>query len=255
MVAGFLVLPVSAAGWTDSAPVAALFHDAGVSGTFVVHDPDSGEDAGYNRERAQQRFLPASTFKIANALIGLDAGVVPDVDTALPYRGAAQPYIAAWGRDMGLREAMSLSNVPIFQELARRIGVERMAQGIARLGYGNGEIGDQVDGFWLSGPLRISAVEQTRLLAALARGTLPFPPRVQSAVRDILLLEQGEGWKLYGKTGWQNAPGSGVGWWVGWLEKHGRVYAFALNMDLRHAEDAARRVELGKASLRALGLY
>ena len=254
-LACLLALPLHAAGWTDSAPVAELFRQAGVTGTFVLHDPATGQDTGHDRERAHQRFTPASTFKIANALIGLSLGAVRDADEALPYRGPPRPFNPAWARDMGLGEAMPLSNVPIFQELARRIGPERMRQGIARLGYGNGEIGDQVDSFWLGGPLRISAAEQTRLLAALARGALPFPAEAQRAVRDILLLEHGAGWKLYGKTGWQNAPGPGVGWWVGWLERDGRIHAFALNMDMGGAADAPKRMELGKASLRALGLF
>jgi beta-lactamase class D len=32
------------------------------------------------------------------------------------------------------------------------------------------------------------------------------------------------------------------------------VYAFALNMDMQQASEASKRVELGKASLKALGI-
>jgi beta-lactamase class D len=67
-------------------------------------------------------------------------------------------------------------------------------------------------------------------------------------------LEQGSHWRLHGKTGWQNAPGAGVGWWVGWVQRDGCVYAFAMNMDIQKASDAGKRAELGKASLKALGL-
>jgi beta-lactamase class D len=67
-------------------------------------------------------------------------------------------------------------------------------------------------------------------------------------------LEQGPDWRLYGKTGWENAPGPGVGWWVGWVEKEGRVYAFALNLDMQNASDGSRRLEMGKASLKLLGI-
>jgi beta-lactamase class D len=155
---------------------------------------------------------------------------------------------------MGLREAIKLSNVPIYQELARRIGLERMRENIARSDYGNQDIGAGVDSFWLTGPLRISAVEQTQFLARLARDALPFPLSAQQSVREITLLERGDNWSLHGKTGWENAPGPGIGWWVGWVQKDGRVYAFALNMDMRDAADAGKRVELGKASLKALGV-
>ena len=51
-----------------------------------------------------------------------------------------------------------------------------------------------------------------------------------------------------------NAPNPGVGWWVGWVRKGERVYAFALNLDIQNAADASKRIELGKASLKALGV-
>jgi beta-lactamase class D len=84
---------------------------------------------------------------------------------------------------------------------------------------------------------------------------LPFPQACQKDVREIALLDQGENWKLYGKTGWQNGPGQGVGWWVGWVQKSDRIYAFALNVDIQKASDANKRVELGKACLMVLGIF
>jgi beta-lactamase class D len=181
-------------------------------------------------------------------------GAVKTVDEVLPYTGPPQPFIKAWAKDMGLREAIALSNVPIYQELARRIGLDRMRDNVVRMEYGNKEIGTTVDNFWLTGPLKISAIEQTQFLAKLAQDALPFPQEFQKSVREIVFLEQGANWKLYGKTGWENAPSQGVGWWVGWVQKDDHIYAFALNLDMQNASDASKRVELGKASLRALGL-
>src|SRR5690606_31944241 len=122
-------------------------------------------------------------------------------------------FMKSWEKDMGLREAIALSNVPIYQELARRIGLERMREQVAKLNYGNGEIGSTVDNFWLVGPLRISAVEQVEFLARLASQSLPAPKEHQLSVREIVRLEQKDGATLYGKTGWENAPNPGVGWW------------------------------------------
>ena len=240
--------------WEEQPGLAGLFQKAGVNGTFVLYDVTAGTLKGYNRARAEERFTPASTFKIPNTLIGLSVGAVAGVDAVLPYKGPAQPFIKEWARDMSLREAIVLSNVPIYQELARRIGPERMQTGLAALDYGNKEIGPAIDQFWLVGPLKISAVEQTRFLAGLAREALPFPRSCQKSLREILQLERGSGWALYGKTGWQNAPGPGVGWWVGWVEKEGRIYAFALNMAIQKPEDAPKRIELGKAGLRSMEL-
>lgn len=246
-------LQVDAAEWEENADIGELFSSAGVKGTFVLHDVSLNRFTGHDRVRAGMRFVPASTFKIANTLIGLSAGAVKNVEEILPYGGKSQPF-EAWEKDMGLRDAIALSNVPIYQELARRIGLARMRDGLSQLGYGNEKVGTRVDDFWLNGPLRISALEQTEFLARLARNRLPLQKAIQETTRDIVRLEQGDGWTLYGKTGWENAPNPGIGWWVGWVEKDDRVYAFALNIDIEEATDAGKRVELGKASLEALGV-
>lgn len=240
-------------GWKESPEVGGLFKSAGVTGTFVLYDVDAGEFIGHNQARSKVRFVPASTFKIANSLIGLSVEAVKSVDDVLPYGGKPQLF-KAWEKDMGLREAITLSNVPIYQELARRVGLERMRENVSKLGFGNEDIGATVDTFWLEGPLEISAVEQAQFLARLAQGKLSIPEDVQKIVREIVLLEQGENWQLYGKTGWENAPDRGIGWWVGWVQKDDRVYTFALNIDIQHASDASKRVELGKRSLEALGV-
>jgi beta-lactamase class D len=256
LMAVILWLPFQshAAEWHENSAVSELFRSAGVNGTFVVYDVKAQTFAGHDNTRAGKRFSPASTFKIPNSLIGLSVGAVASVDEILPYKGPPEPFIKAWAKDMGLREAIALSNVPIYQELARRIGLDRMQIGIDLIGYGNQEIGDSVDSFWLTGPLRISAMEQCQFLAKLAQQKLPFPMEAQRSVRDILLTEEGIDWKLFSKTGWQNAPGQGVGWWVGWLEKDQFIYAFALNIDIQEEADAGKRIGLGKAGLKILGL-
>jgi beta-lactamase class D len=83
---------------------------------------------------------------------------------------------------------------------------------------------------------------------------LSFQKEIQERTREIIRLEQSGDWTLYGKTGWQNVPNPGVGWWVGWVEKRGRVYAFAVNIDIQKASDAGKRVELGRGSLKMLGI-
>ena len=240
--------------WREDPRLGALFRQAGLEGSVVLLDRRRGELVGSNRERALSRFTPASTFKIANSLIGLSVGAVASVDTVLPYRSDAPPFSPAWEKDMGLREAIVVSNVPIYQELARRIGLGRMQAAVDRLGYGNRQIGSVVDSFWLRGPLAISAVEQTLVLDRLARQALPFPRQAQRAVREITLVESGPGWELHAKTGWQNGPNPGVGWWVGWVERQGVAYPFALNLDIRQRSDGAARQRLGRAALELLGL-
>ena len=252
---GLLALPSAAAAapWRDEPAVTALFRQAGVEGTFVLLDETRGELRGHNRMRAEQRFVPASSFKIANALIGLSLGAVRSVDELIPYTGDANPFMREWLEPMGLRGGMKVSNVPLYQELARRIGLQRMGEAIGRLHYGNEQIGSNVTSFWLKGPLAISAVEQTRFLSALAHQSLPFPRQAQQQVAEITTVDTGPGWSLHAKTGWQNAPGPGVGWWVGWLRRGDRITPFALNIAMGSSADAPRREQLGRRSLQLLG--
>ncbi|WP_040777551.1 class D beta-lactamase [Massilia timonae] len=239
--------------WRDDAKIAEMFDQAGVTGTFVVHDVATGEYVGHDRQRAAIRYVPASTYKIPNSLIGLATGAVSSVDEVLPY-GGGPTYLPQWARDMPLREAIRISNVPVYKELARRIGMPRMREGLRRLDYGNMDAGSVIDAFWLDGPLKISALEQTRFLGRLAQGKLPFPKAAMAAVREI--VRQDDHANLYAKTGWYMPDDrkNQIGWWVGWVEKDGKVYAFALNVDITDDTVAAKRVPLGKAALQALGL-
>ena len=157
MVALSSPAPAIPAPWREEPAVAALFRQQGVEGTFVLLEERSGELRGHNRQRAEHRFVPASTFKIANALIGLSLGAVRSVDELIPYTGDANPFMREWLEPMGLRGGMKVSNVPLYQELARRIGLTRMREAIKRLHYGNEQIGSNVTSFWLKGPLTISA--------------------------------------------------------------------------------------------------
>ena len=230
----------------------AIFDRYGVTGTFVLLDSTTDRIEVSNKLRAQQRFTPASTFKIANSLIGLDAGAVKNVDEVLPYGGKPQRF-KAWERDMNLRDAIKASNVAVYQELARRIGLERMRAGVKKLNYGNQETGGVVDRFWLDGPLAISALEQMEFLQRLVAGRLPVKQEAVRAVKEITLLEKTVTYELHGKTGWLFSSKQQIGWWVGWVEREGMSYPFALNIDMFKDEDAEKRVPIGRECLKVLG--
>ena len=244
---------LSAQTYQQAPELEKCFKEAGVVGTFVLFDVANNKMLVWDEARAKKRFTPASTFKIANSLIGLDVGAVKDVDEVLPYGGKPQPR-KEWEHDMGLRDAIKISNVPVYQELARRIGVERMRDGVRRLGYGNMEIGSVVDRFWLVGPLAISAAEQTQFLQRLVEGSLPIDPKALRAVKEITLLEKTDTYELHAKTGWFVGPTPPqIGWWVGWIERENKAYPFALNFDIQKDADGDKRVSLGRECLKALG--
>jgi beta-lactamase class D len=230
--------------------LAAVFQQMGLVGAFAALDAAGDRLTLVNADRAQTRFVPASTFKIPNTLIALETGALTDADEMFRYDGKPRA-VKAWERDMTLREAIAVSNVPVYQELARRVGLDRYRDWLERLEYGNRNPGTVVDRFWLEGPLTISPVEQVRFLGKLAQGSLPVSQRARAILRDIIRIEEKDGRVLFAKTGWSGK----IGWWVGWIEHGDRVTAFALNMDMTTADLAPRRIDLSKALLARLGLY
>ena len=74
--------------------------------------------------RANTEYVPASTFKMLNALIGLE-NQKTDINEIFKWKGEKRSF-TAWEKDMTLGEAMKLSAVPVYQELARRIGLDLM---------------------------------------------------------------------------------------------------------------------------------
>jgi len=151
---------------TVPAPPAAIrpdwakhFQAFNVNGSFVLYDLNRNQFSRYNPERCAERFIPASTFKIVNALIGLETGVIPDPDYTIQWDGATYD-VPAWNQDHTLRTAMQNSVVWYYQELARRVGRDKMQPYLDAANYGNRDISGQIDSFWLEGGLKISPNEQ-----------------------------------------------------------------------------------------------
>jgi beta-lactamase class D len=232
------------------------FAEADSAGTFAVLDVAGNRIVVTDRERAEKGFLPASTFKIPNSLIALDTGIVADADATIYRWDKVARDFDAWNRDHTLRSAFKASAVPVYQEIARKIGAERMQEYVAKFDYGNRDIDGAIDMFWLNGDLRVSAMQQIAFLQKLHDGKLPVSARSQEIVRDIMYIEQIEFGTLRGKTGAVGiAQGHGdkatMGWLVGWLEHAGKPpYIFAMNIDVREPQHLALRLPLTKALLK-----
>jgi beta-lactamase class D len=231
----------------------AAFKSADTVGTFVLYAPDQRQIWVCDPQRATQGFLPASTFKIFNALTALETGAVRDEHETIAW-DKIKRRVPDWNRDHDLASAMQVSAVWYYQIMARRIGEARMRDWIERVGYGNADIAGGIDQFWLDGKLRISALEQVAFLERLRNGTLPYSARSQEIVRKITLRERGKGYELHAKTGWTVADQPGLGWYVGWLERDGKPYYFALNMDIREDAQAPQRERLARVLMAARGL-
>lgn len=234
----------------------AYFSGAGVRGAMVVYDQKNDLFIYVDRKRCREGFLPASTFKIANALIGLESGVIPDADYILPWDRVTRGN-AEWNRDHTLRSAMRYSVVWYYQELARRVGPERMRQYLEQIGYGNCNINGGIEKFWLTGGLRISPEQQVDFLRRLHDDRLPFSQRSLDQVKEMMIKEKTAEYVLRAKTGWADEPEENVGWYVGYLEKGDDVYYFATVLTAPkpvNADFNAQRLKITNAVLQDLGI-
>jgi beta-lactamase class D len=202
----------------------------GFTGAFVLYDLNRKRYIRYNPERCAERFIPASTFKIMNSLIGLETGIIPDADYVIKWDGTKYD-IPAWNQDHTLRTAIQNSVVWYYQELARRVGEKKMQEYVDAAHYGNQDISGKIDTFWLEGGLRISAEEQVEFLKRLYKGELPFSQRSMNIVKEILVLEKTETYQLSGKTGSGQRITPHESWFVGYLEAQGNIYIFAANIE------------------------
>ncbi len=140
-------------------------------------------------QRAKQTFSPASTFKIFNALIALDNGVVRDTKEIFYHYKGEKVFLPSWKQDASLSSAIKRSQVPAFKELVRKIGLKTMQEGLNKLSYGNTKI-SKIDTFWLDNSLQISAKNQADLLFKLSQNSLPFSKKVKKKLKKLFFLRK-----------------------------------------------------------------
>ena len=201
----------------------------GFEGAFVLYDLNQNHYTRYNPDRCAERLLPASTFKIMNALVALETGVIKDQDQVITWDGTQYP-IPAWNQDHTLKTAFRDSVVWYYKEVAQRIGTERMQHYIDAVGYGNQTIHEGENPFWLDNSLQISADEQVEFLKRLYQNDLPFSKRSMEIVREMMKLDVDSLYPVSGKTGTGQVGVRNIGWFVGYQEVEGNVYIFALNI-------------------------
>src|SRR6478672_4185006 len=63
------------------------FDARGVQGTFVLFEPANDRYLVLDEPRARRGYLPASTFKVPNALIGLEVGSIADEHEVFKWDG------------------------------------------------------------------------------------------------------------------------------------------------------------------------
>jgi beta-lactamase class D len=257
---------VPSRGFADTAPevrenLLKHFIDEGTIGAFAALKGGDKRFIVSDDTRARSAILPASTFKIPNSVVALDTGVVADPDKDVFKWDGITRSIPDWNKDHTLRTAIAVSAVPVYQEIARRIGAERMQKYLDAFDYGNRDIGGGIDRFWLTGDLRISPMQQIAFVDKLRRGVLPASKRAQELTRDILTVTKAGDSIIRAKTGLigvddrtaMTGVKASVGWLVGWAEKGSAQTVFALNLDIREPKHSASRMTIAQQCLRDIG--
>lgn len=208
-----------------------------VIGSILIYD--SREDMYYSNdfEWSNKGNLPASTFKIANSIVGLETGVIESDSTIFKWDGN-EKGLKAWEQDLVLRDAFQFSCVPCYQEVARKIGAKKMNDYVQKLNYGNLKIDStNIDEFWLLGESKISQMQQIDFLKRFYNHQLDISERTEKIVKNIMLIEETDQYRLSGKSGLSNENEAYNGWFVGYLELKNNTYFFATNLEPKREFD------------------
>ncbi len=225
----------------------------------IVADAATGKVLARQGEACDTRVTPASTFKIAIALMGFDSGVLKDAHAPLlPFRAGYPDWGGdAWKQPTDPARWIRYSVFWYSQRITAVLGQARFAQYTRRLGFGNADVTlgrgefSGLRGAWNAGTLRISPVEQIAFQRGIVNRTLPVDAYAFDMTAAITRLDTPtDGWTVHGKTG-TSSPGDdgsfdrahAYGWFVGWATRGTRTVVFAnlIQDDAPHAVAAGMR--------------
>lgn len=228
---------------------------SGYEGSFVLYDLKGDIWNIYDMEQAALRTAPDSTYKIYDALFGLEEGVIEPDDSFMAWDGTDYPF-EAWNKNQNLLSAMQSSVNWYFEEIDRQIGLSAIQSYIQKIGYGNENVNASLSSYWKQGTLKISPVEQVELLTALCSNRFGFAPENVNAVQNSICLFSSEGKNFYGKTGTGRVDGQDInGWFIGYIETANNTYFFAANIQAAENATGSKASEISLAILSDMGIW
>ncbi len=240
------------------------FDEHKVEGCFALMNNATGKFTVYNLSRYRDSsYLPASTFKIVNSLIGLQTGKIVNDSMVIKWDGVKR-WKDDWNRDLTMYEAFRVSSLPYYQEVARRIGKDTMQRWLDSLKYGAKLATDKVviktaiDSFWIDNSIKVTPDQQLGLVKRLYFDQLPFFKTYQEMVKRAMLFENNTNYRMGYKTGWGTTEnGHALGWIVGWIEENNHPYFFVLNIESpdRNFDIVPARMKILKDILKQLGFF
>jgi len=228
---------------------------SGYEGSFVLYDLKGDTWSIYDMDHATLRTAPNSTYKIYDALFGLEEGIITPEASFMTWNGTDYPF-EAWNANQDLYSAMESSVNWYFQEIDRQIGASAIRNYVKKIGYGNENINSDLSSYWMQSTLKISPVEQVELLKDLYINDFGFTPENVNTIKDSICLFSSDDRSFYGKTGTGRIDGQNVnGWFVGFIENEGNTYFFATNIQNDANATGNSATELTKSILSELNIW
>lgn len=220
-------------------------------GSFVLYDSECDTWSIYDMDYATLRTSPDSTYKIYDALFGLEEEIITPKASLLTWDGTDYPF-EAWNRNQDLYSAMESSVNWYFQKMDEQLGASAIQNYVEKIGYGNENIHGDPSFFWMQSTLKISPVEQVELLTDLYNNSFGFNMENIDAVKNSICLLSND-ISFYGKTGTGRIDGKDVnGWFIGFVETGSNTYFFATNIQSNTNATGSNAAEITKSILRDL---
>ena len=224
-------------------------------GSFVLYDLENDTWSIHDMEHATLRVAPNSTYKIYDALFGLEEGVITPENTFIAWDGKNYPF-DTWNTDQTLQSAMSNSVNWYFQSLNEQLGVPSVNKYIQQIKYGNENMSGNFSSYWMESSLKISPIEQIELLTKLQNNSFGFAPENVNAVKDAIFLSSSDAGTFYGKTGTGRVDGQDVnGWFIGYIETADNTYFFATNIGADNDATGGKATEITMSILSDMNIW
>nr|WP_241188124.1 class D beta-lactamase [Pseudohalocynthiibacter aestuariivivens] len=209
----------------------------------VVLDMDTATVL-HRQGACDKRLTPASTFKVALALIGFESGYLVSTDAPeMPFKEGYPDWRGdLWRQNITPKTWIEYSVVWYSQLITRAVGKETITEYLQKFSYGNADFsGDAgydnaLERAWIASSLKISADDQIHFLHRMLTHQLPVSTQAVRLTTSLIEKTTAEnGWIVHGKTGLafpRRADRSfdrdrAIGWFVGWAERDDRRVVFA----------------------------
>ena len=233
--------------------VSAIF--GSYDGSFVLYDNHLDSWKIYNLEEANKRIPPDSTYKIYDALLGLESGIITPEHSSMAWNGEHFSY-SAWENDQDLNSAMQNSVNWYFQTMDSQLGLNKIQEFLNEIEYGNQTKSSNLKLYWSDFSLKISPIEQVELLKKFnTNGFHLHSQNVLSVKNAIKIVGTSDG-TFYGKTGTGCIDGQDInGWFIGYIETSDNIYYFATNIQSDSNATGKKALEITSAILKKLHIW